>query len=106
MASLASKVNAKPVNRRALRRYGEFWRALQMVGAALAEHIDGVLAPYAFSVGLFCLAAVTVIVLTRGRLLAVPSAGMPGRAPPPSPPWWCGWGRGRCCARCSAPPWI
>jgi len=26
--------------------------------------------PYAFSVGLFCLAAVTVIVLTRGRLLA------------------------------------
>ncbi len=37
MASLASKVNVKPVNRRALRRYGEFWRALQMVGAALAE---------------------------------------------------------------------
>ena len=26
--------------------------------------------PYAFSVGLFCLAAVTVIVLTRGRLLS------------------------------------
>ena len=37
MASLASKVNVKPVNRRALRRYGEFWRALQMVGAAIAE---------------------------------------------------------------------
>ncbi|WP_181778886.1 hypothetical protein [Pseudonocardia pini] len=27
----------KPVNRRALRRYGEFWRALQMVGNALVE---------------------------------------------------------------------
>ena len=37
MASLASKVNVKPVNRRALRRYGEFWRALQMVGASIAE---------------------------------------------------------------------
>ena len=37
MASLASKVNVKPVNRRALRRYGEFWRALQMVAAAIAE---------------------------------------------------------------------
>ena len=37
MASLASKVNVNPVNRRALRRYGEFWRALQMVGAAIAE---------------------------------------------------------------------
>ena len=37
MASFASKVNVKPVNRRALRRYGEFWRALQMVGAAIAE---------------------------------------------------------------------
>jgi hypothetical protein len=30
-------VNVKPLNRRALRRYGEFWRALQMVGNALAE---------------------------------------------------------------------
>lgn len=30
-------VNLKPVNRRALRRYGEFWRALQMVGNAVAE---------------------------------------------------------------------
>lgn len=30
-------VNLEPVNRRALRRYGEFWRALQMVGNALAE---------------------------------------------------------------------
>jgi hypothetical protein len=30
-------INVKPVNRRALRRYGEFWRALQMVGNALAE---------------------------------------------------------------------
>lgn len=29
--------NLKPVNRRALRRYGEFWRALGMVGNALAE---------------------------------------------------------------------
>ena len=37
MASLASKVNVKPVNRRALRKYGEFWRALQMVAAAIAE---------------------------------------------------------------------
>jgi hypothetical protein len=37
VASLASKVNVKPVNRRALRRYGEFWRALQMVAAAIAE---------------------------------------------------------------------
>lgn len=25
------------VNRRALRKYGEFWRALQLVGDALAE---------------------------------------------------------------------
>ncbi|WP_298796081.1 hypothetical protein [Pseudonocardia sp. 73-21] len=30
-------VQVKPINRRALRRYGEFWRALQMVGNALAE---------------------------------------------------------------------
>jgi hypothetical protein len=37
MASLASKVNVGPVNRRALRKYGEMWRALQMVGNALAE---------------------------------------------------------------------
>lgn len=37
MAVLASKVNAKPVNRRALRRYGEFWRALVLVGNALAD---------------------------------------------------------------------
>ena len=37
MASFANRVNVKPVNRRALRKYGEFWRALQMVGAALAE---------------------------------------------------------------------
>jgi hypothetical protein len=29
-------VNVRPVNRRALRKYGEFWRALQMVGNALA----------------------------------------------------------------------
>jgi hypothetical protein len=35
--ALATAVNVKPVNRRALRRYGEFWRALQMVGNALAE---------------------------------------------------------------------
>jgi hypothetical protein len=33
----AQRINIAPVNRRALRRYGEFWRALQMVGAALAE---------------------------------------------------------------------
>jgi hypothetical protein len=37
MASLANRVNVKPVNRRALRKYGEFWRALQLVSAALAE---------------------------------------------------------------------
>lgn len=37
MASLATRVNVKPVNRRALRKYGEFWRALQMVGNAVAE---------------------------------------------------------------------
>ena len=37
MASLASAVNVKPVNRRALRKYGEFWRALQLVGDALVE---------------------------------------------------------------------
>lgn len=29
--------NLKPVNRRALRKYGEFWRALQMVGTAVAQ---------------------------------------------------------------------
>jgi hypothetical protein len=29
--------NLKPVNRRALRRYGEFWRALNQLGNALAE---------------------------------------------------------------------
>lgn len=29
--------NLRPVNRRALRRYGEFWRALVLVGNALAE---------------------------------------------------------------------
>ena len=33
----ASRINVAPVNRRALRQYGEFWRALQMVGQALAE---------------------------------------------------------------------
>jgi hypothetical protein len=33
----AQRVNIAPVNRRALRKYGEFWRALQIVGAALAE---------------------------------------------------------------------
>jgi len=27
----------RPVNRRALRKYGEFWRALQMVGNAVAQ---------------------------------------------------------------------
>ena len=37
MASFANRVNVKPVNRRALRKYGEFWRALQLVGNALAE---------------------------------------------------------------------
>jgi hypothetical protein len=30
-------VNVRPVNRRALRRYGEFWRALQLVGNALTD---------------------------------------------------------------------
>ncbi|MDQ2709323.1 MAG: hypothetical protein M3Z25_17580 [Actinomycetota bacterium] len=33
----ARRVNVAPVNRQALRRYGEFWRALQMVGQAVAE---------------------------------------------------------------------
>lgn len=37
MASLANRVNVKPVNRRALRRYGEFWRALQLVAAAIDQ---------------------------------------------------------------------
>ena len=37
MASLANRVNVKPVNRRALRKYGEFWRALELVSAALTE---------------------------------------------------------------------
>ncbi|MDQ2709213.1 MAG: hypothetical protein M3Z25_16965 [Actinomycetota bacterium] len=37
MASAAYRVNIAPVNRRALRKYGEFWRALQMVGAAVTE---------------------------------------------------------------------
>ncbi|WP_214368216.1 hypothetical protein [Pseudonocardia sp. H11422] len=32
-----ASVNLKPVNRRALRRYGEFWRSLQLVAAALAQ---------------------------------------------------------------------
>ncbi len=30
-------MNVRPVNRRALRQYGQFWRALQLVGNALAE---------------------------------------------------------------------
>jgi hypothetical protein len=30
-------VNLKPVNRRALRKYGEFWRALSAVGEALGD---------------------------------------------------------------------
>jgi hypothetical protein len=33
----AHRVNLAPVNRRALRKYGEFWRALQLVGNAVAE---------------------------------------------------------------------
>jgi hypothetical protein len=33
----AQRVNIAPVNRRALRKYGEFWRALQLVGNAVAE---------------------------------------------------------------------
>ena len=37
MTVMTSKVDVKPVNRRALRKYGEFWRALQLVGAALAQ---------------------------------------------------------------------
>ncbi|NMI00858.1 hypothetical protein [Pseudonocardia acidicola] len=32
-----ASVNLTPVNRRALRRYGEFWRSLQLVAAALAQ---------------------------------------------------------------------
>lgn len=30
-------VNLRPVNRRALRKYGEFWRALTLVGNALMQ---------------------------------------------------------------------
>ena len=41
--------------------------------------------PYAFAVGLFCLAAVTVIVLTRGRLLSRQSNG-PREVCPTRPP--------------------
>jgi hypothetical protein len=37
LAAAATRVNVRPVNRRALRRYGEFWRALTMVGAAVGE---------------------------------------------------------------------
>jgi hypothetical protein len=37
MATTANRVNIAPVNRRALRKYGEFWRALQLVGNAVAE---------------------------------------------------------------------
>lgn len=37
MATTAQRVNIAPVNRRALRKYGEFWRALQLVGNAVAE---------------------------------------------------------------------
>ena len=37
MAATAHRVNIAPVNRRALRKYGEFWRALQLVGNAVAE---------------------------------------------------------------------
>ena len=33
----AQRVTIAPVNRRALRKYGEFWRALQLVGNAVAE---------------------------------------------------------------------
>ena len=35
MATTAHRVNIAPVNRRALRKYGEFWRALQLVGNAV-----------------------------------------------------------------------
>ncbi len=35
--AVAARVNVAPVNRRALRKYGEFWRALQLVGNAVAE---------------------------------------------------------------------
>ncbi len=37
MATTAHRINIAPVNRRALRKYGEFWRALQLVGNAVAE---------------------------------------------------------------------
>jgi hypothetical protein len=37
MATTASKVNIAPINRRALRKYGQFWRSLQLVGHAVAE---------------------------------------------------------------------
>lgn len=35
--AVAARVSVAPVNRRALRKYGEFWRALQLVGNAVAE---------------------------------------------------------------------
>jgi hypothetical protein len=43
LTATAARVNVAPVNRRALRRYGEFWRALQMVGNAVgaAERLAG-----------------------------------------------------------------
>jgi hypothetical protein len=37
ITAAAARINVRPVNRRALRRYGEFWRALTMVGAAVGE---------------------------------------------------------------------
>lgn len=37
MAPVAQRVNFGPVNRRALRQYGVFWRAMQALDQALAD---------------------------------------------------------------------
>jgi hypothetical protein len=37
VTAAATRVNVRPVNRHALRRYGEFWRALTLVGTAVGE---------------------------------------------------------------------
>jgi hypothetical protein len=37
MAPVATRVNFKPVNRRALRQYGVFWQAIQAVDAAVGD---------------------------------------------------------------------
>ena len=37
VTAAAPRMNLRPINRRALRRYGEFWRALTLLGTALGE---------------------------------------------------------------------